>query len=195
VTVRSPGQKKNGVKFLCPVPGYDRHFRICEQYGIQMIPVLLNQDGPEMDRVEQLVLQDPSIKGMWCVPKYSNPWGVVYSDAVIERLASMKTAAPDFRLFWDNTYAVHHLTDEETEIANILERCALHGHSSRALVFASTSKITLAGGGLSLFAGSKANVEWLLGRMIPRTIGPDKINQLRHGRFLKTEEGIHALMR
>jgi DNA-binding transcriptional MocR family regulator len=159
-----------------------------------MIPVPLREDGPEMDEVEELAARDASIKGMWCVPKYSNPTGAVYSDRVIERLAAMKTAAPDFRLFWDNAYAVHHLTDERIEIANIIERCAHHGHANRPWVFASTSKITLAGAGLALMAASKDNIQWYLARITPRTIGPDKINQLRHVRFLKNTQGILRLM-
>jgi DNA-binding transcriptional MocR family regulator len=190
----APWSKQVEMKFLCPAPGYDRHFRICEQYGIRMIPVTLNDDGPDMDEVERLVRHDASIKGMWCVPKYSNPSGAIYSDTVIERLAAMATAAPDFRLFWDNAYAVHHLTEERIEIVNILEQCESHGHPNRPLVFASTSKITIAGGGLSLFAASGQNVKWLLACMTPRTIGPNKINQLRHVRFLKNEAGIHSLM-
>jgi DNA-binding transcriptional MocR family regulator len=144
--------------------------------------------------VERLAGADASVKGIWCVPKYSNPTGTVYSAEVAERLAGMKTAAGDFRIFWDNAYAVHHLTEERVEIANILELCARRGNANRALVFASTSKITLAGAGLAMFAGSKENVAWLLGRMTPRTIGPDKLNQLRHVRFLKDEAGIAALM-
>jgi DNA-binding transcriptional MocR family regulator len=159
-----------------------------------MIPVALREDGPDMDEVERLVAQDPSIKGMWCVPKYSNPTGTVYTNAVIERLAAMKTAAPDFRLFWDNAYAVHHLTLERIEIANILDLCARLGHGNRPLVFASTSKITMAGAGLALFAASPQNVKWLLARFTPRTIGPDKMNQLRHVLFLKDEAGILQLM-
>lgn len=186
--------KRDEIAFLCPVPGYDRHFTICETYGIRMIPVGLGEDGPDMNRVERLAAQDASIKGMWCMPKYSNPTGTIYSGAVIERLAAMKTAAADFRLLWDNAYAVHHLTEERIEIANILELSARHGHANRAWVFASTSKITLAGGGLALFAASPDNVKWLIERMTPRTIGPDKINQLRHVRFLKNEAGIVALM-
>jgi DNA-binding transcriptional MocR family regulator len=185
---------KQEVAFLCPVPGYDRHFRICEDYGIRMVSVPLKEDGPDMDEVEKLVGQDASIKGMWCVPKYSNPTGTVYSTEVIERLAAMKTAAPDFRLFWDNAYAVHHLTAERIQIANVLEACARHEHPNRAFVFASTSKITLAGAGLAFFASSTENVKWFLARTNPRTIGPDKINQLRHARFLKDEAGILALM-
>jgi DNA-binding transcriptional MocR family regulator len=190
----TPWSKQGEISFLCPVPGYDRHFTICQDYGIRMIPVALREDGPDMDEVERLVAQDDSIKGMWCVPKYSNPTGTVYSDAVIERLAAMKTAAPDFRLYWDNAYAVHHLTNEHIEIANILELCARHSHPNRAFVFASTSKITLPGAGLALFAGSSDNVKWLLARFVPQTIGPDKINQLRHVRFLKDSAGIVQLM-
>ena len=189
-----PWSKQSEIAFLCPIPGYDRHFKICEDYRIRMISVPLLEDGPDMNEVEALVASDPSIKGMWCIPKYSNPTGTVYSDSVVERLAAMKTAANDFRIFWDNAYAVHYLTEEHVSIANVLERCAVHGNANRAFVFASTSKITLAGAGLAAFAGSKANVQWLLERMTPRTIGPDKVNQLRHVRFLKTEEGIAELM-
>jgi DNA-binding transcriptional MocR family regulator len=189
-----PWSKEGEVAFLCAVPGYDRHFKICEDFGIRMITIPLNEDGPDMNEVERLVAQDASIKGIWCVPKYSNPTGTVYSDTVIERLAAMKTAAPDFRLYWDNAYAVHHLTNECVEVANILELCAKHGHANRAFVFASTSKVTFAGAGLALFAASKDNVKWLLARLTPRTIGPDKINQLRHVRMLKNEAGILALM-
>jgi DNA-binding transcriptional MocR family regulator len=190
----TPWSRQGDIAFLCPVPGYDRHFKICEDYGIRMVSVPLNDDGPEMDEVERLVANDASIKGIWCVPKYSNPTGAVYSDSVVERLAGMKTAAPDFRVFWDNAYSVHHLTSERIEIANILELAAKHGNPNRAFVFASTSKITLAGSGLALFASSKANVKWLTDRMTPRTIGPDKVNQLRHVRMLKNEAGILALM-
>jgi DNA-binding transcriptional MocR family regulator len=190
----APWSQQGEISFLCPVPGYDRHFKICEDYGIRMIPVTLKDDGPDMEQVERLVSQDASIKGMWCVPKYSNPTGTVYSDATIERLAAMKTAAPDFRIYWDNAYAVHHLTSERIEIANILDLCARHEHPNRAFVFASTSKITIPGAGLALFAASKDNVKWLLARFTPRTIGPDKINQLRHVRFLKDGAGIVQLM-
>jgi DNA-binding transcriptional MocR family regulator len=185
---------KGEIAFLCPVPGYDRHFKICQDYGIRMIPVSLKANGPDMDEVERLATRDASIKGMWCMPKYSNPTGTVYSDAVIERLAAMKTVAPDFRLFWDNAYAVHHLTPERIEIANVLELSARHGNPNRAFVFASTSKVTLPGAGLALFAASKDNVQWLLDRLTPRTIGPDKVNQLRHVRFLKDQAGIEKLM-
>ena len=190
----TPWSKQGEIAFLCPTPGYDRHFRICEEYGIKMISVALQKEGPDLEEVERLAATDASIKGIWCVPKYSNPTGTVYSPQVIERLCAMKTAAPDFRLFWDNAYAVHHLTAERIEIANVLEVCARHGHPNRALVFASTSKISLAGAGLALFAGSKDNVNWLLARLTPRTIGPDKLNQWRHVRFLKNEAGIVDLM-
>jgi DNA-binding transcriptional MocR family regulator len=190
----APWSKQGEIAFLCPVPGYDRHFQICEEYGIRMIPVALRDDGPDMEQVERLVAGDTSIKGMWCVPKYSNPTGTVYSDAIIERLAAMKTAAPDFRLFWDNAYAVHHLTSERIEIANILDLCARHSCPNRPFVFASTSKITLPGAGLALFAGSQQNVHWLLARLAPQTIGPDKLNHLRHVRFLADDAAIHRLM-
>ena len=189
-----PWSKQGNIAFLCPVPGYDRHFKICEDYGIRMVSVRLREDGPDMDEVQELVAADPSIKGMWCVPKYSNPTGTIYSDSVVERLAAMKTAASDFRIFWDNAYVVHHLTDEQVSIANLLESSAAHGHANRAFVFASTSKITFGGAGLAAMAASKPNAQWLLARMTPQTIGPDKINQLRHVRFLKNKEGIAALM-
>jgi len=189
-----PWSKQVEIAFLCPVPGYDRHFTICADYGIQMIPVPLKEDGPDIEEVERLVAHDASIKGMWCVPKYSNPTGTVYSDAVVERLARMKTAAPDFRLYWDNAYCLHHLTNQSIEIANILELSARHGHPNRPFVFVSTSKITLSGAGLAMFAASKENVNWLLARLTSRTIGPDKLNQLRHVRFLQNETGILKLM-
>lgn len=181
--------RPEGTKFLCPVPGYDRHFAICEEYGIDMIPVPLTGTGPDMAAVEDLVA-DPSVKGMWCVPKYSNPTGEIYSAEVIERLAGMATAAPDFRLFWDNAYAVHHLTDVRHEIPNILDVCADAGNPNRPFVFGSTSKVTFAGGGLALFASSGGNVRWLADRLSKRTIGPDKLNQLRHVRFFQDHDGI-----
>jgi len=147
-----------------------------------------------MDAVERLVRDDAGIKGMWCVPKYSNPTGTVYSSSTIERLAAMSAAAPDFRIFWDNAYAVHHLTPERVEIPSMVEACARHGNPNRAFVFGSTSKITLAGAGVALFAGSAANVAWYLGRVGKRTIGADKLNQLRHVRFFRNTDGLLALM-
>jgi DNA-binding transcriptional MocR family regulator len=188
-----PWCKEADIAFLCPVPGYDRHFAICEEFGIRMIPVKLTGQGPDMDEVERLAA-DPAVKGMWCVPKYANPTGEVYSDETVRRLAAMKAGAPDFRLFWDNAYAVHHLTDDRLELANILELCEQAGHPDRALVYASTSKITFAGAGLALFASSPGNVRWYLARAGKRTIGPDKLNQIRHVRFLKDDAGLTAHM-
>ncbi|BBK29986.1 DNA-binding transcriptional MocR family regulator [Stella humosa] len=188
-----PWSREASPAFICPVPGYDRHFAICEEFGIRMLPVPLTGEGPDMDQVEALA-RDPAVKGMWCVPKYSNPSGEVYSDATVERLARMQTAAPDFRLFWDNAYAVHHLTEERRAIPNILDLCAAAGHPDRAFVFASTSKITLAGAGLALFAGSDANVRWYLARAGKRTIGPDKLSQIRHVRFLRDDAGLQRHM-
>jgi len=189
-----PWSKEPAIAFICAVPGYDRHFSICEELGIEMISVPLGEEGPDMDQVEKLVAQNGRIKGMWCVPKYSNPSGTVYSNETVERLAKMNTAAPDFRLFWDNAYAIHHLTSEAIEIANIEEACARHGYPNRAFIFGSTSKVTFAGAGVALFAGSQANVSWFLKRMQKRTIGGDKVNQLRHLRFLKNTAGVAALM-
>lgn len=182
------------VSFLCPVPGYDRHFSICEARGIKMINIALNDDGPDMDQVERLVAQDASIKGMWCVPKYSNPSGTVYSDATVRRLAAMKTAAPDFRLMWDDAYRFHHLTAENVEIADIIEECAKAGNADRALVFASTSKVSWAGSGIAALASSAANIAWWTRHAGIRSIGPDKINQLRHVHFLKDAATVEALM-
>lgn len=191
---KQPWSKEARVAFLCPVPGYDRHFSICEEFGIEMIPVPMNDEGPDMDVVEKLVAQDAAIKGMWCIPKYNNPTGAVVSAKTVERLAAMKTAAVDFRLFWDNAYAVHHLTAERIEIANIVEACARHGHANRPFVFGSTSKVTLAGAGIALIAASPDNIAWYLKRMSKRTIGGDKVNQLRHVRFLRDQAGLMALM-
>jgi DNA-binding transcriptional MocR family regulator len=185
----APWSQAENPAFICPVPGYDRHFAICEEFGIRMLPVAMGADGPDMDAVEALAA-DPAVKGMWCVPKYSNPTGDVYSDATCRRLAAMTTGAPDFRLFWDNAYAVHHLTDQPAVIADILALCAQAGHPDRPLIFASTSKVTLAGSGLAMFAGSPANVRWYLARISKRTVGPDKLNQLRHIRFLRDAAGV-----
>jgi DNA-binding transcriptional MocR family regulator len=180
--------------FLCPVPGYDRHFAICAKLGIEMIPVALTGDGPDMAEVERLVAEDARIKGVWCVPKYSNPTGETYSPGVVRRLASMPTAAADFRVFWDNAYAVHHLTAEPREIENFLSACESAGNPDRALVFGSTSKITFAGAGVGFFGASDANLDWYVGHMGKRTIGPDKINHLRHARFLRSPDGVLSHM-
>jgi DNA-binding transcriptional MocR family regulator len=183
------------IAFLCPIPGYDRHFALCERFGIEMISVPMTDEGPDMDVVERLVADDPAIKGIWCVPKYSNPDGTCYSDRVVERLAAMRTAAPDFRIFWDNAYAVHHLTDETVEIADVLGACTAHGHPNRPFVFGSSSKITLAGSGVAFFGSSQANVDWLVANSSKRSIGPDKINQLRHALFLRDTDGVRGHMR
>ncbi|MFI7131844.1 aminotransferase class I/II-fold pyridoxal phosphate-dependent enzyme [Nonomuraea sp. NPDC050153] len=183
------------VTFLCPVPGYDRHFTITERFGIKMVPVPMNAEGPDMDVVERLVAADASVKGIWCVPKYSNPSGVTYSDETVRRLAAMPAAAPDFRIFWDNAYAVHHLTDSPAELADLLALAAGHGNADRVFVYASTSKVTLAGSGVSFFGSSPANVEWFLHNTGKQSIGPDKINQLRHVEFLRDPAGVAAHMR
>jgi DNA-binding transcriptional MocR family regulator len=184
--------QRRPVRFLCPSPGYDRHFQICEQYGIEMITAALTGAGPDMDEVERLAA-DPAVKGMWCVPKYSNPTGETYSSETVARLARMRTA-DDFRLFWDNAYAVHHLTDVPDRLDNVLDACAAAGNPDRALVFGSTSKITFAQAGLGLFASSPANMRWFISRQSTRTIGPDKLNQLRHVRMLRDNAGIAAHM-
>lgn len=182
------------VAFIAPVPGYDRHYGVCERLGIDLVTVAMTADGPDMDEVERLVAEDPSIKGIWCVPKYSNPDGVVYSDEVVRRLATMPTAAPDFRIMWDNAYAVHHLTTEEVEIADVLALAAEAGNADRPFVFGSTSKITLAGAGVAFFGASQANVDWWLKLASKKTIGPDKVNHLRHALFLKDAAGLRAHM-
>ena len=183
------------IAFLCPVPGYDRHFALSERFGIDLIPVPMTETGPDMDVVERLAAEDPAVKGMWCVPKYSNPDGVSYSDETVRRLAAMPAAAPDFRVFWDNAYVVHDLTDESVEIADILELSAESGNPDRVFVFGSTSKITTAGSGVGFVGSSPANVAWLLGLLSKRTIGPDKVNQLRHAMFLRDSGGVRAHMR
>jgi DNA-binding transcriptional MocR family regulator len=182
-------------KFLCPVPGYDRHFAICENLGIEMINVRSNGEGPDMDEVERLVAADASIKGMWLVPKYGNPTGITVSSSVVKRLAKMKTAAPDFRVMWDNAYVVHDLYEGGDPLDNADLACAEAGNPDRLFQFASTSKITFAGAGLSAYASSKANVDWFLKHHGFTTIGPDKLNQLRHVKFLKNLAGVKAHMK
>ncbi|MGW5682258.1 aminotransferase class I/II-fold pyridoxal phosphate-dependent enzyme [Nonomuraea sp. NPDC003754] len=183
------------IVFLCPVPGYDRHFALCERFGIRMVQVPLTAEGPDMDAVERLVADDPRVKGIWCVPKYSNPSGVTYSDETVRRLAALPAAAPDFRIFWDNAYAVHHLTDTPAELADLLALCEEHGNPDRAFVYGSTSKVSLAGSGVAFFGSSPANVAWYLGNLSKQSIGPDKMNQLRHVEFLRDAEGLAAHMR
>jgi len=182
------------VKFICPSPGYDRHFTVCEHYGIEMVVVDNGATGPDMSAVERLVASDASVKGIWIVPKYSNPTGYSVSDEVVERLARMKTAAPDFRIFWDNAYAVHHLGPERDEVADILAACKAAGNPDRPLMFASTSKISFAGAGLAALGASEANIAWMTKHLSVMTIGPDKMNQLRHMRFFKDMAGVNAHM-
>jgi len=189
-----PWQSRGPVKFLCPSPGYDRHFFICERYGIEMIAVEWRADGPDMAAVQRHLQSDPQIKGMWIVPRYNNPSGAVCSAETVERLARM-TAAPDFRIFWDNAYAVHHLVDGPPPLANMLRACRAAGHPDRPLIFASTSKISFAGAGVGVVAASPTNIRHLLGGFGIQTIGHDKLNQLRHVRFFKDAAGIAAHMR
>lgn len=188
-----PWGVEESVKFICPSPGYDRHFALLEEYGIEMITVTLNDDGPDIDAVREAV-KDPQVKGMWLVPTYANPTGSVVSEAIAAELAALDTAAPDFRIFWDNAYAVHHLSDEQTKTADILGLCVASGHPDRPVIFASTSKITFAGAGVCFLGSSADNIEWYLRHLAKRTIGPDKVNQLRHARYLKDVDGVHALM-
>lgn len=180
----SAWQKAGKVKFLCPVPGYDRHFAICEQMGIEMINVAMDSNGPNMDQVEQLVKSDPGIKGIWCVPKYSNPSGVVYSAATVERMAALgKIAGPHFRVFWDNAYAIHDLSGNPPQLANIFQLCEKLGTQDSVLQFTSTSKITHAGSGVAFMGASAANLKGFQKVLGILTIGPDKVNQLRHVQF------------
>lgn len=191
----SAWQQEGAVRFLCPVPGYDRHFAICEEFGIEMIPVPMNDDGPDMDRVEALIAADRSIKGIWCVPRFSNPGGVVYSDAVVDRLARLGQTAPkNFRIFWDNAYAVHALHPQAPALASIMDACRLHGTENSVYLFGSTSKITFAGSGLAFMAASSTNLAPLLKHLGKSTIGPDKVNQARHVRFLKDMPTLLAHM-
>ena len=189
-----PWVQEPAVKFLCPSPGYDRHFAITESLGIEMITVPMREDGPDVDMVEELVAADPAIKGMWCVPVYSNPTGTVYSWEVVRRLVQMRTAAEDFRLFWDNAYPVHTLTNDFVRQVDVLGLAAQAGHPNRPYVFASTSKITFAGSGVSFFGGSLGNIAWYLQYAGKKSIGPDKVNQLRHLRFLRDADGVRLHM-
>jgi DNA-binding transcriptional MocR family regulator len=192
----TPWCKLDKVKFLCPVPGYDRHFKITETFGIEMINIPLLSDGPDMDMVEEYVNNDPAVKGIWCVPLYSNPTGTSYSDEVVRRFANLKPAAEDFRIYWDNAYGIHHLyEDDQDSILNILDECEKAGNPNMVYIFASTSKITFPGAGISVVASSLENIQYIMKCMTVQTIGYDKINELRHARFLKDYNGLKEHMR
>ncbi len=185
-----PWRHYNCLKFLCPVPGYDRHFRVTEYFGFQMINIPMTPTGPDMDMVEELVKKDDTIKGMWCVPVYSNPDGYTYSEETVRRLARMKTAAKDFKLIWDNAYIVHHLTDEQCTCPSILYECQKAGYPERPLTFCSTSKITYPGAGVAAVAASEKNIRYIVKNMQPMIISFDKMNQLRHVQYLKDRAGV-----
>lgn len=190
-----PWGQQGKVKFLCPVPGYDRHFRITQEFGFELINIPMTPQGPDMKLVKEYVENDPSVKGIWCVPKYSNPQGYTYSPETVEAFAALKPAADDFRVFWDNAYFVHGFREKDDYLANIFDYCEKYGSSDMIYEFMSTSKVTFSGAGLSVIAASRSNIEFLLKQMTVQTIGYDKINQLRHVKFLNDAQGVYDHMK
>lgn len=185
-----PWCKQEKIKFICPSPGYEKHFKICKTFNIEMLPVPIYDDGPDMDIIEEMVIADSTIKGIWCVPLYSNPTGAIYSDEKIRRMASMRTAADDFIIMWDNAYCVHHLTENKHNILNIINECAQYGHRDRVFEFTSTSKITFPGAGVGICASSIENIQWIEKNSLLQLKTGDKINQYRHYLFLKNVDNL-----